>query len=252
MIRVIGFDADDTLWITQPYYDEAKKLIIECIGKENDDLYRSKFAANMNHIGTGVGNTLLSFYETLTEMKIASDENAVDAFRKVKDILTNKPSKVEKSTVDVLNNLSENFDILLLTRGNMVEQTNAINASGIKHLFRSYQIMIHKNKEEYEEKVFRHYDINPEEFLMVGNTLKTDIHPVLECGGYGIYIPGGHWHGDYTDKEDHTGHERFFTVNSITEVPKIIVQINAACPTNNTCNNGIKTSLKPRAEWQPK
>ena len=220
-IRVIAFDADDTLWINETYFREAEEkfaslledfLPQHAIMKE---LYRTEIA-NLNLYGYGIKGFMLSMIETA--LRISGEKMPIALVEKIIQIgqeMLGKPVDLLPGVREVLESLQGKYRIVLATKGDLVDQERKLQKSGLEGFFHHIEIMSEKRTSDYE-KLIKHLDIQASEFLMIGNSLKSDILPVLELGGYGIHVPlHTTWIHEQVDHE--VKHERFFTAEHLEE-----------------------------------
>ena len=193
-ILVIAFDADDTLWVNEPYFQETEHRFCELledylpqhtVGRE---LLQTEID-NLALYGYGVKGFILSMIETA--MRISNQTLPVEVIAKIiafgKDLL-NKPIELLDGVPEVLASLKQNYRLVVATKGDLLDQERKLKKSGLEHYFHHIEIMSDKREADYL-KLIRHLDIRPDEFMMIGNSLKSDILPVLEIGGHGIHIP---------------------------------------------------------------
>lgn len=225
-IRVIAFDADDTLWINETYFREAEEkfaslledfLPQHAIMKE---LYRTEIA-NLSLYGYGIKGFMLSMIETA--LRISEQQLPIRLVERIIQIgqeMLNKPVELLPGVEDVLKSLQGQHRIVLATKGDLVDQERKLQKSGLERYFHHIEIMSEKKQGDYQ-KLISHLDIQAPEFLMVGNSLKSDILPVLDLGGYGIHIPfHTTWIHEQIDHE--VVHERFFSAKHLEEVTHLI------------------------------
>ena len=220
-IRVIAFDADDTLWINETYFREAEEkfaslledfLPQHAIMKE---LYRTEIG-NLGLYGYGIKGFMLSMIETA--LRISGEKMPITLVEKIIQIgqeMLGKPVDLLPGVREVLQSLQGKYRIVLATKGDLVDQERKLQKSGLEGYFHHIEIMSEKRTSDYE-KLIKHLDIQASEFLMIGNSLKSDILPVLELGGYGIHVPfHTTWVHEQVDHE--VKHERFFTAEHLEE-----------------------------------
>lgn len=220
-IRVIAFDADDTLWINETYFREAEEkfaslledfLPQHAIMKE---LYRTEIA-NLSLYGYGIKGFMLSMIETA--LRISGEKMPIAMVEKIIQIgqeMLGKPVDLLPGVNEVLQSLQGKYRIVLATKGDLVDQERKLQKSGLEGFFHHIEIMSEKRTSDYE-KLIGHLDIQASEFVMIGNSLKSDILPVLELGGYGIHVPfHTTWIHEQVDHE--VKHERFFTAEHLEE-----------------------------------
>jgi putative hydrolase of the HAD superfamily len=220
-IRVIAFDADDTLWINETYFREAEEkfsslledfLPQHAIMKE---LYRTEIG-NLGLYGYGIKGFMLSMIETA--IRISAGNMPVSLVEKIIGIgqeMLEKPVDLLPGVKDVLQSLQGKYRIVLATKGDLVDQERKLRKSGLESYFHHIEIMSEKRVSDYKKLIAR-LDIQASEFVMIGNSLKSDILPVLELGGYGIHVPfHTTWVHEQVDHE--VKHERFFTAEHLEE-----------------------------------
>ena len=220
-IRVVAFDADDTLWINETYFREAEEkfaslledfLPQHAIMKE---LYRTEIG-NLSLYGYGIKGFMLSMIETA--LRISGEKMPIALVEKIIQIgqeMLGKPVDLLPGVREVLESLQGKYRIVLATKGDLVDQERKLQKSGLEGFFHHIEIMSEKRTSDYQ-KLIGHLDIQSSEFVMIGNSLKSDILPVLELGGYGIHVPfHTTWIHEQVDHE--VKHERFFTAEHLEE-----------------------------------
>jgi putative hydrolase of the HAD superfamily len=225
-IRVIAFDADDTLWVNETYFREAEEKFVSlledflpqhAIMKE---LYRTEIT-NLSLYGYGIKGFMLSMIETA--LRISGEKMPIALVEKIIQIgqeMLGKPVDLLPGVKEVLQSLQGKYRIVLATKGDLVDQERKLQKSGLEGFFHHIEIMSEKRTSDYE-KLIKHLDIQASEFLMIGNSLKSDILPVLELGGYGIHVPfHTTWVHEQVDHE--VKHERFFTAAHLEEAAACI------------------------------
>ena len=220
-IRVIAFDADDTLWINETYFREAEEKfasLLEDFLPQHEimkELYRTEIA-NLSLYGYGIKGFMLSMIETA--LRISGEKMPIALVEKIIQIgqeMLGKPVDLLPGVREVLQSLQGKYRIVLATKGDLVDQERKLQKSGLEGFFHHIEIMSEKRTSDYE-KLIKHLDIQASEFLMIGNSLKSDILPVLELGGYGIHVPfHTTWVHEQVDHE--VKHERFFTAEHLEE-----------------------------------
>jgi putative hydrolase of the HAD superfamily len=225
-IKVIAFDADDTLWVNEPFFREAEEKFAELLEdfmpqhSSIKELYRTEIE-NIGVYGYGIKGFTLSMIETA--MRISDQKISVILVDKIIQIgrdMLDKPVELLPGVVEVLKELNGDFRIVLATKGDLLDQERKLKKSGLANHFHHIEIMSDKKISDFE-KLLKHLDIEGFEFLMLGNSLKSDILPVLELGGYGIHIPF-HITWKYEVISHNVSNERFFEVTKIVDAVKVI------------------------------
>lgn len=226
MIKVIAFDADDTLWVNEPFFREAEEKFAELLEdfmpqhSSLKELYRTEIE-NLNMYGYGIKGFMLSMIETA--MRISDHKIPLIFIDKIIQIgrgMLEKPVELLPGVKEVLIELNGDYRIVLATKGDLLDQERKLKKSGLSPHFHHIEVMSDKKESDYE-KLIAHLDIKADEFMMLGNSLKSDILPVLDLGGYGIHIPF-HITWEHETIEHDIIHDRFFHVNKISDSVKLI------------------------------
>lgn len=221
-IQVIAFDADDTLWENEPYFREAEALFCELLKEHlpNHVVAKQILEAQVNNLplyGYGVKGLVLSMIETIGEITNGKADFAM--VEKVMDFgktILNKPVILLEGVTGVLEHLKGHYKLVVATKGDLLDQERKLKKSGLQSYFHHIEIMSNKKVADYR-KLLRHLDCKPENFIMVGNSLKSDILPVLELGGNAIHIPF-HVTWEHEMVEQVPEHPRFSELRSISEL----------------------------------
>lgn len=193
-IQVIGFDADDTLWVNETYFLETEQKLRLLLAPYVDgetvsaELFRTE-SRNMPLYGYGVKAYILSVLETaicITGGKVPA--NVLEQILALGKEQLTKPVELLDGVEETLNALVGRYRLIVVTKGDLLDQEQKLRRSGIEHLFHHVEIMSDKTDREYR-LLLKHLDIRPEEFLMIGNSVRSDILPPLELGSYAVHIP---------------------------------------------------------------
>jgi len=226
-ISVIAFDADDTLWVNEPYFRETEAqfaALLEDFLPHHSvvaELYKTEIE-NLPLYGYGIKGFMLSMIETV--LKITEGQVNPEVITKAIQLgqeMLNKPIELLDGVEDVLKALKGKYRLVVATKGDLLDQQRKLTKSGLDHYFHHIEIMSDKQEKDYI-KLLRHLDCKPEEFLMLGNSLKSDVLPVLAIGGHAVHIP---YHTTWVHEHiDHTiEHPNFYQMESLSEViPKLI------------------------------
>lgn len=206
-IRIIGFDADDTLWVNQSYFDEAefrfRELLSEYIPYESvaEELLKVEIR-NMGLLGFGVKAFTLSMVEAA--LSISGNKISQEALFEIVQMgkgIMQKPVELLDGVQDVLSKLSGRYKLVVVTKGDLLDQERKLRRSSLEHYFHHVEIVSDKHSDDYR-KLLRQLDCRPENFLMIGNSMKSDIIPVIELGAYAAYVPfHTTWTHETTDKK---------------------------------------------------
>jgi len=221
-IKVIALDADDTLWINEPYFKETEELFCNLL---QDYLPRHTLAKelliteiqNLPLYGYGIKGFMLSMIETA--LRVTDNTLNIVAIEKAlqygKDLLE-KPIELLDGVEEVLATLKGKYRLVVATKGDLLDQERKLKNSGLEHYFHHIEIMSDKKESDYN-KLIKHLDISPSQFIMLGNSLRSDVMPVLAIGGHAVHIP---YHTTWVHETiEHTiEHANFKQVHSIREV----------------------------------
>lgn len=223
-IKVIGFDADDTLWINETFYKEAEiklcDLLKEYTSPDNitKELLRIE-VKNMSIYGYGVKAFALSMIETaLSISKNSVSSNVISEIINIGKDLLNKPIKLLDEVENTLKKLNGNYNLIIATKGDLIDQQRKVEKSGIKDYFSHVEIMHDKNESEYI-RLLKQLNIKPKEFLMVGNSIKSDILPVINIGANAVHIP---FHITWEHETIHNESTEIKTLMSIVELLTVL------------------------------
>ncbi len=193
-LRVIAFDADDTLWVNEPIFTEAHercKAILEPYLKADvleARLYQTEIR-NLQIFGYGIKGFTLSMIETaieLTEGKATGTE--IGQLIDLGKYMLRHPVQLLPNVTETISQLQKKYDLMIITKGDLFDQESKIARSGIADYFSKVEIVSEKDEKNYLAILNRH-NIRPDEFLMIGNSVKSDILPVCKIGGRAVHIP---------------------------------------------------------------
>ena len=193
-IKSIAFDADDTLWVNEPNYNEIEQAFAELLSPylSSDEVSRRLLAAekrNLPIFGYGAKAFMLSMIETAIELtagRVRGQE--IQRIINMGKEMLSRPIQLLDGVQHVLDSLEEDYALMVLTKGDLLDQESKIARSGLSRYFQYVEIVSEKKAEVYRRILERH-GWQPEEFVMIGNSLRSDILPVLAIGAYAIHIP---------------------------------------------------------------
>lgn len=225
-IKVIGFDADDTLWVNEPYYRDAENLFIDLLtaygvrGNIAGELFKTEIA-NLDLYGYGIKAFMLSLVECAIELTDgAVSSQTVGRIIGIGKSMLERPIELLEDVKYVLQRLSPNYRLIVATKGDLLDQERKMRKSSISEYFHHIEVMSDK-KEQHYVQLLKRLDIAPEEFLMIGNSLKSDIIPPLDLGAWGIHVPfHTTWAHEEVDEEPDS--DRYFHVKHLRDVLNII------------------------------
>lgn len=225
-IKVIGFDADDTLWVNEPYYQEVEKQFCRIMKSYLPEIETSKelFITEMQNLeiyGYGAKGFILAMIETAlraTGGKITSDE--INRILDIGKTLLTMPIQLLDGVINVLLQLQGKYKLILVTKGDLLDQERKLQKSGLIGYFHHIEIMSDKHENNYR-KLLAHLDIQAAEFLMVGNSIKSDILPVINIGAKAIHVPFEvTWQHENNHESPNT--DAFTSVASISEILNLL------------------------------
>lgn len=193
-INIIAFDADDTLWVNEPIYQKTEQQCKEILEhyvdppELSEKLYETEMK-NLKLFGYGAKSFVLSLIETAIELSDGEVSGA--EIRQIIDLgkdMLEHPVQLLDGVEETVDQLKEEYTLMILTKGDLLDQESKIARSGLEPYFEYFEIVSDKNADTYAD-ILAHYSIDPAEFLMVGNSLKSDVLPVREIGGHAIHIP---------------------------------------------------------------
>lgn len=194
MIHVIAFDADDTLWHNERHYKASQRLLDDLLApyappsRVQETLLQHEHN-NIPIYGYGVKGFILSMIETMLEL---SDEtipaSEIGKILAQARHMLSVDVELMPDVKEVLEEVSRTYDLLVITKGDLLDQRSKMARSGLNGIIPTIEVVSEKTPAAYREVLKRH-DIMPETFMMVGNSLRSDILPVLDIGAEAVYIP---------------------------------------------------------------
>ncbi|QZK89125.1 HAD family hydrolase [Flavobacterium sp. CHNK8] len=225
-LKVIAFDADDTLFINETYFLETEEkfcaLMSDYLSHQglSQELFKVEIA-NLKLYGYGIKGYILSMIEAA--MKISNNTIPIEIIEKIilygKELLE-KPIVLLDGVQETLQALHGKYKLVVATKGDLLDQRRKLHNSGLGHYFHHIEVMSDKQEIDYTDLIKR-LEIQPSEFFMIGNSLKSDVLPVLAIGGYAVHIP---FHTTWAhEKIDHkVEHENFKTIEKLTDILEFI------------------------------
>ncbi|GGA97756.1 MULTISPECIES: HAD family hydrolase [Mucilaginibacter] len=225
-LKVIAFDADDTLWVNEPYFQATEERFCSLLENFSPQHTISKelFKVEVDNLplyGYGIKGYILSMIEAA--LSISEKNISVDVVETIlqygKDML-NQPIELLNEVEHVLSSLKDHYRLVVATKGDLLDQERKLKKSGLAHYFHHIEIMSDKKEDDYI-KLIKHLDINPDEFMMIGNSLKSDVMPVINIGGHAVHVP---YHTTWAHEHVETvlTHENFKHVHKISEVLEFV------------------------------
>ncbi|WP_395078009.1 HAD family hydrolase [Flavobacterium sp.] len=228
-LKVIAFDADDTLFVNEPYFQEVEQkfcaLMQDYLSHQglSQELFKTEIE-NLDLYGYGIKGYILSMIEAA--MKISNNTISLEIIEKIiiygKELLQ-KPIELLDGVEETLKALSGKYKLIVATKGDLKDQQSKLHRSGLGHYFHHIEVMADKQEINYE-KLLKRLEIEASEFFMIGNSLKSDVLPVLGIGGYAVHIPF-HTTWEHEKISHKVEHANFKTFEKITEVLSILLKV---------------------------
>ncbi len=193
-ITSIAFDADDTLWHNEDHFAATEDSFAEMMSPwaTEAEARQALFdveTQNLSLFGYGVKAFTLSMIEAAMELSAGSISSAdLGILLERGKSMLERPAELLPDVADVLDALHRDHRLILITKGDLHHQERKVQGSGVAHFFSAIEVVTEKDTTTYA-RIARTHNIEPTDFIMVGNSVKSDILPVVELGGYGIHIP---------------------------------------------------------------
>lgn len=223
----IAFDADDTLWDSEIFYQDSQSALVSLLAAYAVDretalsaLHRMEMT-NLPYFGYGIKSFTLSMIEAAVETtggKIRPED--IKAIIGLGREMERHEVRLMAHTAATLARLAITHPLMLITKGDLMDQERKIAASGLAGHFQQIEIVSDKNVETYTG-LLRKHRVSPERFLMIGNALRSDILPVLELGGWAVYVPHPlTWSHESAALPD--GQRRFAQIEHLGLLPELV------------------------------
>ncbi|MFN4128852.1 MAG: HAD family hydrolase [Paracoccaceae bacterium] len=228
-LTTIGFDADDTLWQNEAFFrlTQARFGALLADYAEQGHLQERLLAAerrNLGHYGFGVKGFVLSMIETAIEVTEGRVPASVigDLMAAGREMLRH-PIELLPHARDAVTALAADHRVLLITKGDLLDQERKLAQSGLGDLFHAVEIVSDKTPRVYAA-IFARHGTRAEQAMMVGNSLKSDVLPVLDVGGWGVHVPHGlTWALEHAETPQ--DHARFRQLTDLGDLPDLVVQV---------------------------
>lgn len=235
-IRMVAFDADDTLWRSEEYFREAEAKFHALVARYVDtaDVAARLYAVekrNLALFGYGVKGMVLSMLESafeITQGRVsASDMHRIVEMGKR---MLQHPVELLPGVAQMVAEVAAQYPIVLVTKGDLFHQETKVRESGLARWFGRIEIVSEKDTATYA-RLLREVGVAAGEWVMVGNSLRSDIAPVLALGGWGIHVPYPLTWVHEEDVELDLSHPRLLQVEAASQVPQALAQVAAAAAT---------------------
>ena len=228
-IANVCLDADDTLWHNETIFRLSQKRFVELLSDHADEpVMMDRLAMierrNLRMYGYGVKGFTLSMIETAMELCDGSAPPHI-----VREILAagremlNHPVEPLPGVDEAINELAARYRLILITKGDLIDQERKLAASGLGEHFSAVEIVSEKDRGTYD-RIFKRHGLRPEQTVMAGNSMKSDVIPPIEAGAWGVHIPYHiTWAHELADAPE--GHPRYVTLSHINELPDWVAHI---------------------------
>lgn len=221
-IKVIGFDADDTLWVNETYFREAEEHFTSLLeqyetkNKIDQELFRMEIK-NLELYGYGIKGFMLSMIEAALEL--SNGEVSQKTISEILDIgkeMISRPVEILDGVVEVLESLEGKYRLIVLTKGDLLDQERKLARSNLSRYFHHVEVLSDKKEKNYQD-LLNHLEIGVDEFLMIGNSLKSDVLPIVNIGAKAVHVPfHTTWqHEEVEEPREKTG---YITVQKLMDV----------------------------------
>jgi len=231
-LTVIGFDADDTLWHNERFFRLTQARFEELLADHADPghLAERLLAAerrNLGHYGFGIKGFVLSMIETAIE--VTGDRVPASVIREImaagREMLSH-PIELLPHAREAVELLSRSHRLVLITKGDLLDQERKLAQSGLGELFHGVEIVSHKTPEIYA-RAFAAHGAGANRAMMVGNSMRSDVLPALEAGAWATFVPHGLvWEIEHADAP--VGHARFREIADLGQLPDLVEEVLAA------------------------
>ena len=226
-IKTVGFDADDTLWVNETYFRNAEEKFAGLLDKYetknqiDQELFKTEIR-NLELYGYGIKGFMLSMIESALELSNnrVSQATITRILNLGKEMLLH-PVELLDGVEEVLEALKDKYRLIVLTKGDLLDQERKLEKSGLSQYFHHVEVLSDKKEENYKN-LLEHLEIPVEEFLMIGNSLKSDILPIMNIGAKAVHIPfHTTWqHEEVKIGEHNNDHLTLSTISDILEYLK--------------------------------
>ncbi|MEO9511784.1 MAG: HAD family hydrolase [Flavobacteriaceae bacterium] len=225
-IKVIGFDADDTLWVNETYFRETEERFTELLegyetkNKVDQELFKMEMD-NLPLYGYGIKGFVLSMIESALDLSNGKvSQKTISEILNLGKMMISHPVELLDGVEEVLDQLVDKYRLIVLTKGDLLDQERKLEKSGISKYFHHVEVLSDKKESNYSN-LLEHLEVNVDEFLMIGNSLKSDVLPILNIGASAVHVPfHTTWaHEMITDSEQVNNHLK---LNKLTDILKYL------------------------------
>ncbi|THH36857.1 HAD family hydrolase [Aliishimia ponticola] len=228
-LTTVAFDADDTLWHNERFFHLTQEHFAELLADytDKDRLMQRLLAAerrNLGHYGFGIKGFVLSMIETaieVTEEKVPA--RVIAQLLEAGQDMLQHPIELLPHARQAVETVAQSHRVLLITKGDLMDQERKLAQSGIGEMFHGVEIVSNKTPEVYA-RIFAAHGDGAEKSMMVGNSMRSDVVPMVEIGGWGVFVPHGlEWEIEKADPPD--GHHRYRDIPDLSHLAELVEQI---------------------------
>ena len=237
-IKVIAFDGDDTLWHNERSYRDGRERFRRLLADAGVHLDSHEIEARVNateraniaYFGYGVSSFTLSLIETavaLTDGRVSSAglHSLIDLAKE----MMSETVEVFPGVADTLAALASARPLMLITKGDLLHQTSKLERSGLQPYFQHVEVVSDKTPAVYR-RILERYRVEPSRFLMIGNSLKSDVLPVIDAGGWAMHVPAElTWAHEHAEPDVHH-RDRLFEAATLADVLPIVARSQSGAP----------------------
>ncbi|NDV44870.1 HAD family hydrolase [Flagellimonas sediminis] len=226
-IKVIGFDADDTLWVNETYFRDTEERFAELLedyetkNKVDQELFKMEMA-NLEIYGYGIKGFMLSMIESALDL--SNNQISQKTIAKILDLgkrMIAHPVELLDGVEEVLSQLVDKYRLIVLTKGDLLDQERKLEKSGLSKYFHHVEVLSDKKESNYSN-LLEHLKIDVKEFLMIGNSLKSDVLPILNIGAKAVHVPfHTTWAHEMVSEEDELVNNHL-KLNSLKDILKYL------------------------------
>ena len=225
-INVIGFDADDTLWVNETYFRDTEDKFADLLekyetkNKIDQELFRTEIK-NLDLYGYGIKGFVLSMIECALEL--SNNQVAPKTVSALLDLgkeMITQPVELLEGVEEVLQSLKDKYRLIVLTKGDLLDQERKLERSGLSEYFHHVEVLSDKKEKNYSD-LLEHLQIEPDEFLMIGNSLKSDVLPLVNIGARAVHIPF-HTTWQHEEVTEVVDNNCYMTMSTLTDVLKYV------------------------------
>ncbi|WP_158881577.1 HAD family hydrolase [Rhodanobacter sp. L36] len=233
MLQLIGFDGDDTLWRSEDYYRHANEEFISILGNYvdledghvNDTMLETE-RRNLKLFGYGAKGMTLSMVETaiaITNKRISASD--IHRLVEIGKRVLQHPVELLPGIRAAIEEVSCHHDVVLITKGDLFHQEKKVAQSGLADLFQRIEIVSEKDADTYL-RVLSGFSLRPDQFAMVGNSLRSDVEPVVRLGGWGVHVPYHvTWAHEMEDGLHDDERSKIVTVDAPSAIPAAVAKL---------------------------